>query len=360
MYIRWLLDSAQCDCIACGATTHSFNTGSCGAASGACSATQSGSGCYTTDPFTGCDCTTRVGSPAGQWMFDKDLDDATSVATALGEYCPNGDDITTEAECAAAAAALGLTFVAAFDGPGDHQNCLNAPQHAAPGVYFNTAAVPGDPIPTYSSLCSAVACVAYRPASASSTEPLATSYHSTEPLYWTYGTDVGKAECNCIVCGATTHSLNTGFCSAAVPSSCSATQSGSGCYTDEGFSGCQCHTVPRTVSITSMVIARSWKRATDVVGSVVVEAGVVKHWSATGLALGASRTFYAVPMDDAENLGTVKSLPFITGERERERERPRETEIETKTETERVGIYLTGVYLYCSIVPFATRSPACR
>ena len=78
------------------------------------------------------------------------------MATALGEYCPNGDDITTEAECAAAAAALGLTFVAAFDGPGDHQNCLNAPQHVAPGVYFNTAAVPGDPIPTYSSLCSAV------------------------------------------------------------------------------------------------------------------------------------------------------------------------------------------------------------
>ena len=64
MYIRWLLDSAQCDCIACGATTHSFNTGSCGAASGACSATQSGSGCYTTAPFTGCDCATRVGSPA--------------------------------------------------------------------------------------------------------------------------------------------------------------------------------------------------------------------------------------------------------------------------------------------------------
>ena len=65
---------AQCDCVACAATAHSFNTGSCGAASGACSATQSGSGCYTAAPFTGCNCVTRI--PVG--------------ATYMCQKCPIG------------------------------------------------------------------------------------------------------------------------------------------------------------------------------------------------------------------------------------------------------------------------------
>ena len=55
--------SAQCDCIACGATTHAISTGSCSAAiPSSCSATQSGTGCYTTAPFEHCNCVTRVGS----------------------------------------------------------------------------------------------------------------------------------------------------------------------------------------------------------------------------------------------------------------------------------------------------------
>ena len=54
---------AQCDCIACGATTHSLSAGVCGAATpSSCSATQSGEGCYTTAPFEHCNCVTRVGS----------------------------------------------------------------------------------------------------------------------------------------------------------------------------------------------------------------------------------------------------------------------------------------------------------
>ena len=56
----WSGPPAQCDCVACAATAHSVNTGSCGAASSACSATQSGTGCYTAAPFTGCNCVTRV------------------------------------------------------------------------------------------------------------------------------------------------------------------------------------------------------------------------------------------------------------------------------------------------------------
>ena len=51
----------QCSCIQCGQTSHHFNSGNCGAASGSCSASQSGAGCYTAAPYTSCNCATRKG-----------------------------------------------------------------------------------------------------------------------------------------------------------------------------------------------------------------------------------------------------------------------------------------------------------
>jgi len=77
--------------------------------------------------------------------------------TSDGQYCPAGDDITTEAQCRQAAHELGISFAAAWYGPGDHKACLQANDWRMT-AYWNTApanecrATPWD---KYASICQA-------------------------------------------------------------------------------------------------------------------------------------------------------------------------------------------------------------
>jgi len=57
-------NAEECSCIPCGASGHSFSKLVCGAAISTCSATAGAAsdGCYTQAPFSGCDCGSRAGT----------------------------------------------------------------------------------------------------------------------------------------------------------------------------------------------------------------------------------------------------------------------------------------------------------
>ena len=59
------------------------------------------------------------------------------TTTEAGEYCAEGENVTTEEECRKAAEELGVTFAQTYDGPSDWQYCM---LQADTQVFFNAAA----------------------------------------------------------------------------------------------------------------------------------------------------------------------------------------------------------------------------
>jgi len=81
--------------------------------------------------------------------------DANYTLSELGAYCAEGQDITTEDACRAAAAKLGLEFELSWPGHDDHRNCLFA-EDGRSRAYFNFAgatAAATPPNQQYRSVC---------------------------------------------------------------------------------------------------------------------------------------------------------------------------------------------------------------
>lgn len=55
-------------------------------------------------------------------------------------YCAEGQDITTEEGCRAAASKLGLEFEHSWEGPADHHLCLFAQDAMGPGMSYERSA----------------------------------------------------------------------------------------------------------------------------------------------------------------------------------------------------------------------------
>ena len=84
---RRKLATVSCDCIPCGSTADGgFTSGSCGVASNACSASVSGSGCYT-NCAAGCDCATNTCTvPAAPTCCRLTADDTCGSVAADRQY----------------------------------------------------------------------------------------------------------------------------------------------------------------------------------------------------------------------------------------------------------------------------------
>jgi len=83
---------------------------------------------------------------------------ARYVSSAMGEYCAEGTEITSEEGCRDAAAMLGFAFEGSWEGPGDHRYCVAMEGGDGRAVYFNAASHSASqhPRPFYNSLCTEV------------------------------------------------------------------------------------------------------------------------------------------------------------------------------------------------------------
>ena len=73
--------------------------------------------------------------------------------STTGTYCPDGEDVTTEAECRQAAIDLSIQFASAWNGSGSHKYCIYA-DDGRNKIFFNSSPTPANtPSPKYGSIC---------------------------------------------------------------------------------------------------------------------------------------------------------------------------------------------------------------